>query len=848
MKTHDILTLAVLAVLPLSALFCAGTSETGNAAMLTGAIVRNAQPVGCAMVRLVADGFIPGTKTKGKVFSTTTDTDGRYAFTHIPPGDYYLNAEKDDGRVLRGPFTLEESEENPTEPMVTDTLKKVATITLSIPEDKEVSVVYIEGLVDSWEAVSGTVTIDNIPAGTVVITGLTATGGASVPQTATTIEVTPADTIVTVIGNRPPVIVSTESELSAKITELPASYSTAINAYDPESGELTFTLLDGPEGLQLNETTGKISWQLSSDIEETVHKVGVRVSDPDGGTRSVWWNISFFWSTPDENLPPVITLLGGNTVEVHNGDTDHLDYYLTAISVVDPEGDEITIHDPVHQVNVFKDSVYVVEYSATDEFGNTGTASRNITIKTTDEPDTLPPILTIIDTMITIMKGNEFTPPQYSAFDLEDGQITDKVIIEGTVNTEVVGIYDIEYSVTDAAGNKTIKTVRVRVIDDFYDTIPPVIILLGANPCYVSNLTSLSAEEVLEEYVEPGAIAFDYFNMDITDSIKSSPPELHEDGQWYISYYVDDRAGNTGQIYRELTSSATAVPPVIELQYLDSTIEVPVSGPWIEPGYTALDGMDGDITDQVVVDSSYFDVERVGTYSVIYMVTNSRNIQTTVVRTVRVLPVVINNPVITLLGKNPDTVLLRSSEEYMDPGATAIHEIEGDITDRMTITGNVNMNSLGRYSLTYRVQDNTIGWFSIETRTVYVVRDTMTTDLLLKYSAPATEPIPTMIKTYHSVEVDGNGPDISGIDSLLINWNLEDEELRMLAVYFNGESIVTTLSADCFLQAQQPALDPNFDIETIPEFNGGFWVVIDGDMMYWIDQQTEEFVIIWSEE
>jgi hypothetical protein len=80
-------------------------------------------------------------------------------------------------------------------------------------------------------------------------------------------------------------------------------------------------------------------------------------------------------------------------------------------------------------------------------------------------------------------------------------------------------------------------------------------------------------------------------------------------------------------------------------------------------------------------------------------------------------------PVIILLGENPDTVI-KGSGAYADAGYTASDNIDGDISANVVVTGTVNTNSVGTYTLTYKVSD---AWGNIDSavRTV-MVKDTIT--------------------------------------------------------------------------------------------------------------------------
>ena len=63
-----------------------------------------------------------------------------------------------------------------------------------------------------------------------------------------------------------------------------------------------------------------------------------------------------------------------------------------------------------------------------------------------------------------------------------------------------------------------------------------------------------------------------------------------------------------------------------------------------------------------------------------------------------------NPPVITLFGDNPVTIV--QGTHYVDAGATAWDNEDGDLTSEIVVTGSVNTNVVGTYLLTYSVQDS----------------------------------------------------------------------------------------------------------------------------------------------
>ena len=74
-------------------------------------------------------------------------------------------------------------------------------------------------------------------------------------------------------------------------------------------------------------------------------------------------------------------------------------------------------------------------------------------------------------------------------------------------------------------------------------------------------------------------------------------------------------------------------------------------------------------------------------------------------------------PDLQLLGQT--TITLAAGEAYVEPGATAIDDIDGDITDLIETSGTINTTAVGTQTLTYRVADRA-GNTSTAVRTVKI--------------------------------------------------------------------------------------------------------------------------------
>ncbi len=76
--------------------------------------------------------------------------------------------------------------------------------------------------------------------------------------------------------------------------------------------------------------------------------------------------------------------------------------------------------------------------------------------------DKEPPVITLNQETITIIKDTEYIEPGYKATDNIDGDITNKVTTTNNINISIPGTYEITYEVQDNKGNKT--SIKRKVI------------------------------------------------------------------------------------------------------------------------------------------------------------------------------------------------------------------------------------------------------------------------------------------------------------------------------------------------------------------------------------------------
>lgn len=127
----------------------------------------------------------------------------------------------------------------------------------------------------------------------------------------------------------------------------------------------------------------------------------------------------------------------------------------------------------------------------------------------------------------------------------------------------------------------------------------------------------------------------------------------------------------------------------------NDSISMYVGDIYVEPGYTAKTDNGKVVTDKVIVTNTV-DVDKVGSYDVIYELGN-----VSVRRKVEVLSKNSNYSYIYLKGKTVDYIKL--GNVYNDSGYMAIDTIDGNITSKVSIDGKVDYNKVGTYKIIYSV-------------------------------------------------------------------------------------------------------------------------------------------------
>lgn len=233
---------------------------------------------------------------------------------------------------------------------------------------------------------------------------------------------------------------------------------------------------------------------------------------------------------------------------------------------------------------------------------------------------TTVPKITFINKDVNIRYNTNYQDTDYKAKSFFK-DYTNKVKKTSNINKNKIGDYEIKYTLQFGL-LKITKTKEVHVIDD----VKPELNLTGDNPKTICPNT---------EYKEEGYKAIDEYDGDITDKV------ITEKENNNIIYKVKDTSNNETTITREIIHKDVESPK-IELKG-GNNITLYKGTNYNEPGYSASDNCDGDITSKVEVTGDV-NTNIPGTYTKTYKVEDKEGNKQEVKRQIKVVNPVFYNP------------------------------------------------------------------------------------------------------------------------------------------------------------------------------------------------------------
>jgi hypothetical protein len=237
------------------------------------------------------------------------------------------------------------------------------------------------------------------------------------------------------------------------------------------------------------------------------------------------------------------------------------------------------------------------------------------------------------------------------------------------------------------------------------DSTPPIITLIGSTPMTINQD---------ETFVDPSVtVTDDYYDTDEITITTSGTVDTTTPDSYTITYTATDGASNSATATRVI-NVVDVTAPVLTLVGGKQTIEL--GNTYNELGATAIDNSDGDISSNIVINTSAINLSIIGTYIINYTISDNAGNQASKTREVEVVDTVA--PTILLNGSTTLTHLLNLN--YSDQSATCKDNY--DETCSITIGGDtVNTSTAGTYTITYNAVDASGNHATEVRRTVFVV-------------------------------------------------------------------------------------------------------------------------------
>ena len=296
---------------------------------------------------------------------------------------------------------------------------------------------------------------------------------------------------------------------------------------------------------------------------------------------------------------------------------------------------------------------------------------------------------------------------------LSDNKINDINSIKNLTNLSSLNLNNNKISNI----NSLEKLTKLRFLNLGFNQISNISYIVNLNHLIFLQLDNQNIKLKSKEVKQLGSIEIDNIVTDkMGDKIapsnisgnglydKNSDKILWKDVNSDSENYSFSKNVNIGKANSEFSGNVTQPIVLIKneipiINASDKTIEVGEKFNPIE-GVTATDKEDGNITDKIKVIEDTVNINKVGTYKVVYEVIDSQGAKVTKTITVNVKSN--DKPVIS--GANNVSIIEGTKFDPMK-GVTAIDTEDGNITKDIKVTGTVDTNKPGKYELTYTVTD-----------------------------------------------------------------------------------------------------------------------------------------------
>lgn len=391
------------------------------------------------------------------------------------------------------------------------------------------------------------------------------------------------------------------------------------------------------------------------------------------------------------NEAPVIT---ANDVTIEQGTPWTM--ALSKVSATDKEDGNLTSKVEANgTVDCNKVGEYKVVLTVKDSKGLTATKTITVTVKAKEvqppvKPENQAPVLSADS--VTLVQGQAFSNSMLNikATDKEDGNLTSKVEVNGTVDCNKVGEYTLTLTVKDSEGLTATKKVIVTV--KAKPNTPPVIegqnLTIKFGSKFDNSMLKVTASDKEDGDLTPKVVYTGTVNTNVA-------------GDYTITATVRDKQGlETSREFTVTVLEKENTAPIVNGK--DITVEF---GSKFDNSMLEVSVKDAeDKTEDIkVVYKGEVDTNKAGEYRVTVTATDTQGLSTSKTFTVTVKEQPNSAP--QLVGGHDVTIEEGSKFDNSMLGVKATDKEQGDLTSSIEYTGTVDVNKAGTYKVTATVVD-----------------------------------------------------------------------------------------------------------------------------------------------
>lgn len=486
-------------------------------------------------------------------------------------------------------------------------------------------------------------------------------------------------------------------EMKDGATDPQVTGTAKVNTKSTKDPYLAIRQGQGTDTKKLDQAKTGTTLQILADSNPVKGWTKVRYNNLTGYAYTKWLEMG---ETPSKDEAPVITCVDELKVTVG----DKLALTDLNLAVTDKEDGNITDKAQIDtsKVDTSKVGEYEIKITVEDSKGNK--AEKTVKVIVQQKDDSAPVIKSKDELTLTVGDKTAITDLDLAVTDKEDGDLTDKADVDlSKVDTSKAGIYQITIKVKDSFGNETTKTVKVTVKDKEEQPDKNEAPVINAD-----DLTLYTGDKFSKDMLNIKAT--DKEDGDLTDKVEiTGNVDTSKVGEYELTLTVKDSKGAqatkkvTVTVKQKEVKPDTNEAPVITAK--DITLTVGDKFNLADLQIKATDKEDGDLTDKVAVEGEV-DVTKAGVYEITITVQDSQGVVTTkkVKVTVKEKEVEKNEP--PTITASDVTITEGDSFDKSMLNIKATDKEDGDLADKVEISGEVNAMKAGTYTLTLTVKDS----------------------------------------------------------------------------------------------------------------------------------------------